>query len=302
MSTSSVTFSESRSHEIATQLAETAGLTPTDMFFDILPRRHQPLIDQWCSVADDNREIWPGVLSNLCKRFLPSLIEAYKALPSANGIHALLLTAIVANSYFRDFMSLGLAPDLLAFYARQLRINNTWSRSNPDTFRASLETLKHLLYYARKFRRADPLSPSTELALAKWLGRQGLRSMEAAKIKIVRARWQAYDERMEHAINCHRDNADLCFALQAFILTPQADPFRLLVTTTHLERTYIGSGISAAGRTPVLSLLPLSPASSRPESCGSSETRRTNPTPNLNLNVNQRWTVPRPRRVPVPAA
>ncbi|KAJ7629123.1 hypothetical protein FB45DRAFT_1059718 [Roridomyces roridus] len=258
MSSSCATSTTSR--ELASQLAGTIGLTRSG-FRVICRKQHPALIDETSSLANSHRRMWHGVLNDFCRRFLPSLIDAYLSYPSPAGVYARLLTAVISNSYFSDFMRFGLAADLPQLYATHLVENNTWDRQNPDAFRASLETLKRFLYYSRKHPRVHPLSPFLAALLAKLLSRQGARSIEACKIKILRAQqpWRAYDSRMEHVINCHRDNAQMCFALRKFILNPQASAFQFLVDTAYLGRTYVGSAFCAAGKLVVLNPHTLNP-------------------------------------------
>ncbi|KAJ7778841.1 hypothetical protein DFH07DRAFT_541202 [Mycena maculata] len=203
---------------LANELAESLGLT-TSRAFRHIPSEQHPILIKWLHKSSaGNEDIWPHVISNVCARFLPSLVAAYKTMPATSGVYWFILVGAVPIAYFAKFMRGPLASDLYVFYVKHLLANITWTLENHDSLRESFRLLMYLMIYAALYpHTVDPLPARTKRKLAAWILASGHRSLDDLNARVAGQQHTkphaAQCKPCEYAIECQSDIVRWAFRL-----------------------------------------------------------------------------------------
>ncbi|KAJ6492276.1 hypothetical protein C8R45DRAFT_990814 [Mycena sanguinolenta] len=168
--------------DAAEKLAELLGLTPTGF------TRYEGN----CVVATDKlRNLWTArmpseredptnpIVCAFCAKFLPSLVSAYKAVPTEEGPYHCMLLAVLQSNYFAKYMRSPHGPELYAFF-----VDEIISRNHPST---SVVGLLIFATYAHEYKsHIRPLPDETAAQLAQWLRIRAQESVEIIQLKSSR--------------------------------------------------------------------------------------------------------------------
>ncbi|KAJ7142771.1 hypothetical protein C8R44DRAFT_761075 [Mycena epipterygia] len=169
--------------EGAAKLAAHLGLTSTGFELNTRADATEKLRDLWNEVMPSEFEDpTHPIVCLFCAKYLPSLVSAYKAVPSADGPYHAMLVGVAQSLYFAKFMRSPAGADLYPFYVEQVLKPRCWDCADPAETSAYVVGLLILTTYAYEYKsHMHPLSEAASAQLKDWLRATALRSLEVIR-------------------------------------------------------------------------------------------------------------------------